>query len=154
MQIRKAKISDVEKIYNLISHFAEQGLMLIRPRALLYEAIREFTVAEKNGHLVGASSLHIIWEDLAEIRSLAVNERFGDQGIGRMLVKASLQEARELELKRVFALTYKEGFFLKCGFSPVSKEKLPQKVWKECMDCPKFPYCDETAVMIDFTNIA
>ncbi len=149
LKIRKARLSDVEAIHGLISYYAERDLMLARPRAVLYEALREFTVAEENGRLVAAGSLHIIWEDLGEIRALAVHPSYTLQGIGRTLVKAFLAEARELELPRVFALTYQEGFFIKCGFSPIPKEELPQKVWKECINCPKFPKCEETAVIID-----
>lgn len=149
LRIRKAKLSDVEAIHGLISYYAERDLMLARSRAVLYEALREFTVAEENGRLVGAGSLHIIWEDLGEIRALAVDPDYTRQGIGRALVKAFLAEARELELPRVFALTYQEGFFLKCGFRTIPKEELPQKVWKDCINCPKFPKCEETAVIID-----
>jgi len=149
MQIRKARLSDVEAIHNLISYYAERNLMLARPRAVLYEAVREFTVAEENGRLVGAGSLHIIWEDLGEIRALAVDPSYTGQGIGRILVNAFLKEAKELELPRVFALTYQEGFFTRCGFRVIPKEELPQKVWKECINCPKFPKCEEVAVIID-----
>ncbi|MGQ9823375.1 MAG: N-acetyltransferase [Desulfotomaculales bacterium] len=149
MLIRKAKLSDIEAIHNLISYYAERNLMLARPRAVLYEAVREFTVAEENGRLVGAGSLHIIWEDLGEIRALAVDPLYTGQGIGRTLVKAFIEEARELELPRVFALTYQEGFFTRCGFRVIPKEELPQKVWKECINCPKFPKCEEVAVIIN-----
>jgi amino-acid N-acetyltransferase len=147
MKIRKAKLSDIEAIHGLISYYAEKNLMLPRPRAVLYEAVREFTVAEENGRLVGAGSLHIIWEDLGEIRALAVDPLYTGLGIGRTLVGAFLEEARELELPRVFALTYQEGFFVKCGFQIIPKEKLPQKVWRECINCPKFPKCEEVAVV-------
>ncbi|HHW42323.1 N-acetyltransferase [Desulfofundulus thermobenzoicus] len=148
MIIRKARIADMEAVHGLINYYAEQGLMLARPRSVLYEALREFTVAEENGQVVGAGSLHIIWDDLAEIRALAVDPRYTRRGIGRRLVKSFLQEARELGLPRVFALTYQAGFFLKCGFQLIPKEKLPQKVWKECINCPKFPNCEEEAVII------
>lgn len=148
MKIRKAKIGDVEAIHKLINHYAKQGLMLPRPRAALYEALREFTVAEEEGQVVGAGSLHIIWSDLAEIRALAVDPRFTRRGIGRHLVEAFLAEARELGLARVFALTYQVEFFLKCGFKLIPKERLPQKVWKECINCPEFPNCKEEAVII------
>ena len=149
LHIRKARLSDVEAIHGLISYYAERDLMLARPRSVLYEAVREFTVVEENGHLVAAGSLHIIWEDLGEIRALAVDPYYTMQGIGRTLVNAFLAEAKELALPKVFALTYQEGFFIKCGFRPIPKENLPQKVWKECINCPKFPKCEETAVIID-----
>ncbi len=152
LKIRKAKLSDVEAIHSLISYYADKNLMLARPRALLYETVREFNVAEKDGRLIAAGSLHIIWEDLGEIRALAVDPGHARQGVGRRLVHSFLAEAGELELMKVFALTYQEGFFLKCGFSSIVKEELPQKVWKECINCPKFPKCEEVAVIIDLAN--
>ncbi|RKO67075.1 N-acetyltransferase [Desulfofundulus salinus] len=152
MNIRKARITDMESVHRLINYYADQGLMLARPRSALYEAVREFTVAEEKGQIVGAGSLHIIWEDLAEIRALAVDPRYTCRGIGRRLVQSFLEEARELGLPRVFALTYQSGFFIKCGFQPIPKEKLPQKVWKECINCPKFPNCEEEAVIIELVR--
>lgn len=149
INIRKARITDVEQIHALITHFADQGLMLARPRSVLYECVREFTVAEQGDRVIGAGGLHIIWEDLAEIRALAVHEQYSRQGIGRRLVEAFLAEARQLHIPRVFALTYQAGFFLKCGFRHVAKQELPHKVWKECINCPKFPNCEEEAVLID-----
>lgn len=149
MIIRKARITDVEDIHALITYYANKGLMLARPRSLLYEGIREFTVAEEKGRLIGAGSLHIIWEDLAEIRALAVDPEMTKKGIGRILVHAFLGEARELHIPRVFTLTYQRGFFIKCGFRLVPKEEMPQKVWKECINCPHFPNCDEESLVID-----
>lgn len=149
MFIRKAKITDVEDIHALITFYANKGLMLARPRSMLYEGIREFTVAEENGKLVGVGSLHIIWEDLAEIRALAVDQDMTGKGIGRILVNAFLKEARELNIPRVFTLTYQAGFFQKCGFILKAKEEMPQKVWKECINCPQFPNCEEEALVID-----
>jgi len=147
MLIRKAKISDVETIHQFITHFAEKDLMLGRSRSSLYECIREFMVAEIAGQVVGVGSLHVIWEDLAEIRALAVNENYQRRGVGRGLVEAFLAEAVDLEIPRVFALTYQAPFFVKCGFTIIPKEDLPQKVWKECINCPKFPKCEEVAVI-------
>jgi amino-acid N-acetyltransferase len=149
MIFRKAKITDVEPIHALITEYAEKGLMLARPRTLLYESLREFTVAVDRGRVVGAGSLHIIWEDLAEVRALAVAPEYANKGIGRGLVDKFLNEARELAIPRVFALTYQDGFFAKCGFKVVEKDSLPQKVWKECVNCPKFPNCEEVAMIID-----
>lgn len=149
MKYRKAKITDVEPIHALITHYADKGLMLARPRTLLYESLREFTVAVDQDRVVGAGSLHIIWEDLAEVRALAVAPEYAKKGIGRGLVEKFLNEARELAIPRVFALTYQAGFFEKCGFKIIEKEDLPQKVWKECVNCPKFPNCEEIAMIID-----
>lgn len=149
MKFRKAKITDVEPIHALITYYADKGLMLARPRTLLYESLREFTVAVDQDKVVGAGSLHIIWEDLAEIRALAVAPEYANKGIGRGLVSNFIDEARELAIPRVFALTYQDGFFEKCGFKIIEKDDLPQKVWKECVNCPKFPNCEEIAVIID-----
>jgi amino-acid N-acetyltransferase len=149
MLLRKARITDVETIHSLITFYANKGLMLARARSMLYEGIREFTVAEEDGRVVGAGGLHIIWEDLAEIRALAVEETMLGKGIGRSLVHALLEEAGELHLPRVFTLTYQPGFFEKCGFHREPKEKMPQKVWKECINCPHFPNCNEESLIID-----
>ncbi|NLM45250.1 MAG: N-acetyltransferase [Firmicutes bacterium] len=149
MIIRKAKISDVEDIHKLITHYASEGLMLPRARSTLYEGIREFSVVEIDGRLIACGSLHIVWADLVEIRALAVAPGYTRLGYGRALVNTFLQEAAALELPRVFALTYQPGFFIKCGFRLIDKEDLPQKVWKECVSCPQFPNCEESAVVID-----
>lgn len=149
MEYRKAKITDVEPIHALITYYADKGLMLARPRTLLYESLREFTVAVEQDRVVGVGSLHIIWSDLAEIRALAVAPEYANKGIGRGLVNNFIHEARELAIPRVFALTYQDGFFEKCGFKVIDKDDLPQKVWKECVNCPKFPNCEEIAVIID-----
>lgn len=149
MIYRKARISDVESIHALISHYAQEGLMLARSRAMLYEFIRDFTVAEENGVVIGAGGLHILWEDLAEVRALAVAPEFTQKGVGRAMMDNFLQEALELGIPKVFALTYQQGFFEKCGFHVVSKDELPHKVWKECIECPQFPKCDEIAVMTE-----
>jgi len=145
---RKARIDDVGAIHSQVNYYAGLGLMLARSLSMLYENIREFTVAVCDNKIVGTGSLHIIWEDLAEIRALTVDRAYVRRDIGRNLVRALLTEALELGIPRVFALTYKDEFFQKCGFTPVAKETLPQKVWRECIDCPKFPNCEENAVLI------
>jgi amino-acid N-acetyltransferase len=152
MIYRKAKITDVETIHALISHYAAEGLMLARSRAMLYEFIRDFIVAEEDGEVIAAGALHILWEDLAEVRALAVKPGFIKKGIGKGMVAIFIKEAWELGIPKVFSLTYQPGFFHKCGFQTVTKETLPHKVWKECIECPKFPNCDESAVLfqIDF----
>lgn len=149
MIIRKAKITDVEDIHALITHYADEGLMLARSRAKLYENIREFSVTEVDGKIVGAGALHIIWEDLAEVRALAVAPEVKGKNFGRTLVLEFLAEAKILGIPKVFTLTYQPGFFEKCGFYPVTKDKLPHKVWRECIDCPKFPNCEETALVAE-----
>lgn len=147
---RKAKISDVEDIHQLVTNYASKNLMLARSRSSLYEGIREFIVAEYNGKIIGSGSLHIIWEDIAEIRALAVHPDHIQKGIGQKMVNLFLEEARQLEIKRVFALTYQSGFFERCGFHFIAKEDLPQKVWKECVNCPLFPNCEENALILEF----
>ena len=149
MIFRKAKITDVEAIHALITHYADRGLMLARPRSLLYESLREFTVAVDQAQVVAAGSLHIIWEDLAEVRALAASPGYTGRGIGRKLVKMFLDEAKDLAIPHLFALTYQQEFFAKCGFRVVPKESMPQKVWKECVNCPKFPNCEEVAMLYD-----
>ena len=149
MIFRKAKITDVEAIHALITHYADRGLMLARPRSLLYESLREFTVAVDQAQVVAAGSLHIIWEDLAEVRALAVSPGYTGRGIGRKLVKMFLDEAKDLAIPHLFALTYQQEFFARCGFRVVPKESMPQKVWKECVNCPKFPNCEEVAMLYD-----
>lgn len=149
MLFRKARITDVESIHALITHYAHEGLMLARSRAMMYEFIRDFSVAEANGKVIAAGALHILWEDLAEIRALAVSPDFTKQQIGSGLVSSFVKEAWDLGIPKVFALTYQTDFFAKCGFHLVSKDILPHKVWKECIECPKFPNCDENAVLLE-----
>ncbi|AAR35437.1 N-acetyltransferase [Geobacter sulfurreducens] len=147
--LRKAQIADVKDIQKLLTHFASRGDMLSRSLSELYEAIRDFYVWEENGVVLGAAALHIMWEDLAEIRSVAVSEDAGRKGIGTMLVQACIDEARQLGLKRVFCLTYKPDFFGKFGMRIVDKSELPHKVWTDCIKCVKFPDCDEIAMILD-----
>jgi amino-acid N-acetyltransferase len=149
MIYRKAVMADIPAIHQLINDYAAQGLMLRRPILLLYESVRDFTVAvdDETGEIVGVGGLHIMWKDLAEIRSLAVRPGLTKKGVGKGLVERLVEEAKEIGLKRVFALTYQQAFFEKCGFTVVQKETLPQKVWKECVYCDKFHCCDEIAMI-------
>ncbi|ABB31188.1 GCN5-related N-acetyltransferase [Geobacter metallireducens RCH3] len=147
--LRKAQIGDVKNIQKLLTHFASQGDMLSRSLSELYESIRDFYVWEEGGEIVGTAALHIIWEDLAEIRSVAVAEETGRKGIGTQVVNACIDEARQLGLKRVFCLTYKPNFFGTFGMRIVDKSELPHKVWGDCMKCVKFPDCDEIAMILD-----
>ncbi|HKL26857.1 MAG TPA: N-acetyltransferase [Desulfuromonadales bacterium] len=147
--IRKAILEDTRAIHGLLVGFAKDGLVLPRSLAEIYESIRDFHVAEEKGRVIGVSALSLYWEDLAEVRSLAVHADYGGRGIGRNLVDACLKEARELGIKRVFALTYQPFFFEKLGFSSIEKAELPQKIWRDCMKCAKFPDCDELALIIE-----
>ena len=147
--LRKAQIADVKDIQKLLMTFANRGDMLSRSLSELYESLRDFYVVEENGVFLGASALHIVWEDLAEVRSVAVTEEAGRKGIGSCLVEACIAEAREIGLRRIFCLTYKPDFFAKHGFKLVDKAELPHKVWGDCIKCPKFPDCDENAMILD-----
>ena len=144
--IRKAKMGDVPGIQKLINNFAGEGKMLPVSINQLYENLRDFWVYEEKNKAIACCRLHIIWQDLGEIRSLAVAEKEQRQGIGNLLIKRALKEAKELHLKKVFALTYVPSFFEKQGFSRIPKTRLPHKIWSECINCPKFPKCDEIAV--------
>ncbi len=150
--IRKAKISDIKKIHTLLNMFAHDGLLLPRSLSELYDNVRDFFVyCDEENNILGCSALHICWEDLAEVRSLAVYPKYHQKGIGSRLVKVCLDEARELEVKRVFVLTYQEKFFSDIGFKKVDKSVLPHKVWGDCLKCPKFPNCDEIAMIYETT---
>lgn len=148
MKIRKAKITDIKQIHRFVNEFAKKEEMLPRSLNDLYEGIRDFFVYEDQGIIKGVCALHILWEDLAEIRSLAVKEEYRRVGIGKSLIKRCLKDAKELGIKRVFALTYQPVFFKKIGFTEIDKAKLPHKIWGDCLKCPKFPECDELAVII------
>jgi amino-acid N-acetyltransferase len=147
--IRKAQVADVKNIQKLLMTFANRGDMLPRSLSELYESIRDFYVVEEDGVLLGASALHIVWEDLAEVRSVAVMEDSGRKGIGSLLVQECIAEARAIGLRRIFCLTYKPDFFGKHGFCLVDKSELPHKVWGDCIKCAKFPDCDENAMILD-----
>ncbi len=146
--VRKARLTDAKQIHKLAMEFAKRGEMLARSFAQIYECIRDYFVYEKQGEVIGACALHITWEDLAEVRSLAVEESEQSTGIGRELVLACIDEAKMLEIKKVFSLTYKPGFFNKLGFKEIEKSELPHKVWADCVNCPKFPDCDEIAMIL------
>lgn len=147
--LRKAEINDVKEIQKLLNHYASRGDMLSRSLSELYEALRDFYIVEEAGQIVGVSALHIVWEDLAEIRSVAVAEETGRKGIGTEVVNACIDEAKQLGLKRLFCLTYKPDFFARFGFRIVDKAELPHKVWGDCIKCAKFPDCDEIAMIMD-----
>ena len=147
MILRKARISDVDGMAALINFYAEKGKMLYRTIPSLYQKIRDYSVIEKDGAVIGIGGLHILWKDLAEICSLAIDPHYVKNGLGTALVHRLYREGRKLKIAQVFALTYQPGFFEKCGFTRIDKESLPQKVWMECVNCPKFPNCDETALI-------
>lgn len=147
--IRKATIDDVKAIQELINYYAKEGKML--PRALneLYENIRDFFIYEEDGRISGCCALNTTWENLAEVRSLAVKQGADRKGIGSLLVKSVLDDAKKLKVKKVFALTYVPEFFEKMGFKRIDHSELPHKIWSECIKCVKFPDCAEIALEIN-----
>jgi amino-acid N-acetyltransferase len=145
--IRPATIHDVPRLAEVINSHAELGKMLFKSYAQLYEDLRDFGVCEADGQVVGCVALTIIWADLAEIRSLAVDDEFRGKGIGTQLIEWTIEEARRLGIRRLMALTYEQRFFGKFAFEVVSKETLPLKVWSDCVRCPKREGCDEIAVV-------
>ena len=148
MRVGKARIGDATSMHRLINHFADQGEMLPRALSQIYENIRDYFVARDDEEVIGCVALHVNWLDLAEIRSLAVDVKSQNRQIGSLLIKACLEEAKELGLPTVFSLTNKPAFFEKQGFHLIDKAELPRKVWAECYNCPKFPNCDEVALVI------
>lgn len=145
--VEPARLADAGAIHSLVTFWADRGDMLHRPIGEIYEAIRDFKVARLDGRVVGCGSLHIMGPDLAEIRSLAVDESVQGRGVGAAIVRACLEDARNLGLERVFALTYRPGFFEKQGFRLANVMEFPQKVWNECVRCPFFTNCREVAVV-------
>ena len=146
--VRKARMSDVEPIFALVTEFSRHGVMLPRSRSDLYESLRDFVVADVGGRVIGCAALTIEWDDLAEVKSLAVHRRYQRRGIGGRLTKACLAEARRLGIGKVFVLTMQPAFFERMDFAHVQRDSLPHKVWSDCINCPKFPDCDELAMAI------
>jgi amino-acid N-acetyltransferase len=141
-------VGDVPSVHDLIRTFADRKLMIRRSLGELYEAIREFIVAtDDEGRVVGCAALHVFWDDLAELKCLAVAESAQGHGVGRQLVDACWESARELEIGTVFALTYVADFFERCGYHRIDKADLPHKIWNECVRCPLFPNCNEVALI-------
>jgi amino-acid N-acetyltransferase len=147
MEVRSAKVTDVKAIYSLINSYAERDRMLFRSTADIYKNLQTFTVAEVAGDVVGCCALEVVWSDLAEIKSLAVDETNTDKGIGKALVAAATEQAHLLGIAKVFALTLTPDFFEKLGFKIIEKDTLPMKVWSDCARCPKQQNCDEIAVI-------
>lgn len=152
MHIKKAAAGDIVAIHRILNYYAEQDLLLPRSLSELYDHLRDYFVLENKEQaysIHGVCGLRVYWEDLAEIKSLAVSEDQQDRGFGSKLVRACLQEARSLGIRKVFALTYVPDFFIRLGFKEVDRSIFPQKIWADCLKCPKFPDCDEVALAID-----
>ncbi len=149
-EIRSAKMMDVKQIHSLLNHFSKEGLLLGRSISSLYDKLRDFAVCvDEDQRVVGVCALQITWENLAEIRSLAVLEEMHGKGVGTELIKWCLSEAEKFGIGQVFALTYQAGFFERHGFSHISKSELPHKIWSDCINCHMFPDCDEEAMMLN-----
>ena len=146
MIVRKAEVGDVEVMRAIIEEHSKRDKMLSRSLSYLYENIRDFFVVQLDGKIVGCVGLHISWADLAEIKSLAVSGDFLGKGVGKKLLDSAVNEARYMKIKNVFTLTLEPGFFKKYGFKQISRDELPMKIWGECIQCPKYPNCDETAL--------
>ena len=166
--VRKARIVDSERIQEIVNFYAQKDLMLPLSLNEVYERLRDFSVYsetvrwnstgqrpvlakgryEEDGEVAGCVALHISWSALAEVRSLAVSEKRQDEGIGKRLLLASIEEAKILEIPRVFTLTRIPSFFEKYGFKKIDKAELPHKIWADCLKCPKFPNCDEVALIL------
>ena len=145
--LRKATTADVKGIHALLMSGAASGELLSRSLSQLYTHIRDFYVLEgDSGDILGCCALSVIWDDVAEVRSLFVGASLRGQGMGRILVEAGMDELRALGIRRVFTLTYQTDFFHALGFELAAKESLPQKIWADCFNCPKFPDCDEIAM--------
>jgi amino-acid N-acetyltransferase len=145
--IRKARIQDIKQIQDLINCFAKQELMLPRSLNELYENLRDFWVFHQDKKIVGCCALHVSWEDLAEIKSLAVKKNIQKKGIGSQLIAICIKEAKDLGTKKIFVLTYKPEYFKKFGFRRIKQSCLPHKIWAECINCHKFPNCQEIAMV-------
>lgn len=151
--VRQARLADVPDMVPILDHYARQAEILPRTEAEIYQSIRDWIVAETDGRVIAMGSLTVLWQDLAEIRSLVIEPAYQGQGVGRQIVTRLLAEARTLALPRVFALTRKPGFFLKLGFELTRMEDLPRKVQKDCVFCPKFAACDEVAVIMPLVDL-
>lgn len=152
--IRKATIEDIKTIHALLIHYGAKGVLLPRPLSRLYDHIRDFSVFVEPGtnKIIGCCALEFCWEDLAEIRSLAVNENHLRQDIGTHLLAAAFKEAKDYKIKKLFTLTYKPEFFKKFGFIQIDKSELPLKIWSDCIHCVKYPDCDEIAMLKELSE--
>lgn len=148
MEVEKARLTDVPQIHKLVNSFGSRGLMLQRPLSEIYENLRDYFVFREGSEVAACGALHICWADLVEVKAVAVVDRAQGRGIGSAIVEACMAEARSLDVPEVFVLTYEPGFFARFGFRQVDLMELPRKVWGECQRCPKFPDCDETAMVL------
>jgi len=150
--IRPALVGDVPAMAEIINGFAARQLMLPRSQFQFYQHVRDFSVLEHQGEIIGCGALQFVWADMAEIRSLAVKPEWQGRGLGRRLVERLLDEGRTHGVPRVFCLTYQEAFFARLGFTVIPRESLPHKIWGDCLNCPKYPACDEVAMIYNLAQ--
>ncbi|MBT4485191.1 MAG: N-acetyltransferase [Candidatus Latescibacteria bacterium] len=146
--VRSARVDDVSFISNIVNKHAEKGIMLPRPISRIYDNVRDYVVVEIDGEIAGCGALHVMWSDLAEMRSLAIRDEYISKGLGRPIVEALLADAKNLGIEKVFVLTYNDEFFRHMGFTDIDKSELPHKIWTECINCIHFPDCDEVALIV------
>ena len=153
MKIRPAKVTDVKEIHKIVEFYAENKEMLHRSLNSIYENIQEYVVVEnEEGKVIACGALHVSWEDLAEIKALAVSPKYKGQGLGRKIVHKLQKNAEELGIAKVFALSFKPEFFIKLGYKVIPKETLPHKIWSECINCHLFPDCGEVPLLISLNK--
>ncbi|OGL44936.1 MAG: GNAT family N-acetyltransferase [Candidatus Schekmanbacteria bacterium RBG_16_38_11] len=146
-KIREARVSDTHAIQEIINFYAKKGKMIPRSLSEVCENIRSYFLYEKGNEILGVCNLRVYWSDMGEVCSLAVKKKAFGRGIGSQLINKCIAEAKKVEIKKVFALTYEPDFFIKKGFVKVDKSDLPQKIWSDCIRCLKFPHCDEIALI-------
>ena len=145
--MRKANVGDAPSIAEIVNAHAKEGKMLQRPISRIYDNIRDYTVIEIDGEIIGCGALHVMWADLAEIRAVALrSDRIG-KGYGSPLIEELINEAKQLGVDRVFTLTFRDRFFKHFGFEIIDKSELPHKIWADCVNCMHFPNCDEIALV-------
>ena len=152
MKIRPAKVQDVKEMHKIIEFYADNKEMLHRSLNSIYENIQEYVVAENKGKVIGCGALHVSWDDLAEVKALAVEKSYARKGIGTKIVKTLEQNALGLGIYATFALSFKPEFFKKMGYEVISREILPQKIWSECINCHLFPDCGEIPLIKELSN--
>jgi amino-acid N-acetyltransferase len=146
VQVSKASVADVPQIKELIEYHAKKNKMLSRSLSYLFDNIRDYFIAKDGGELIGCLGLHITWSDLAEIKSLAVHPDYMGQGVGKALIDSASTEAKSMGIMKIFTLSLEPEFFIRHGFQNIDRDSLPMKIWGECIQCPKYPECDESAL--------
>lgn len=152
MKIRPAKVQDVKQMHKIIEFYADNKEMLHRSLNSIYENIQEYVIAEDKGNIIACGALHVSWDDLAEVKALAVEKSYARKGIGTKIVKTLEQNALALGIYATFALSFKPEFFKKMGYEVISREILPQKIWSECINCHLFPDCGEVPLIKELSS--